>query len=491
MFNLSPVWKIRLIIGGIVLAIIAVVGGITTWYKFFRQVDDGPFTTAEERFKYGSIGGEASGGLPYWIWAVLPRIFPDKLPGSGQGGYYSFGLVWEQGHEMPVGFTKKIVGFPRVANNCAICHAATYRTKADEPPSIVAAAPNHTGRIQLLLRFLTDCAADPRFNADVLLPEIEKHTKFSLLDRLAWRYAVIPMTKKALVTRGGQFAWMNRSWVPAWGPGRDDPMNLTKYFMTSLPVDNTVGQADFPSIWNLGLREGKFLNWGGETPSPRSVIIDSALGLQADPKTVVSNAAWIEDYLVKKRAPKYPYPIDAQLAGKGKTVFDANCNSCHGLGAGTRVGQIIDVHDVGTDDNRLITWTAEAARIANEAVAKLGVDRIPITKPAINGYQAVPLDGIWLRAPYLHNGSVPNLRELLKPPAERSKTFYRGYDVYDPVNVGFDTQSADARQAGFLFDVSLKGNGNGGHLYGTTLQPPDKDALVEYMKTLGPNEGQQ
>jgi hypothetical protein len=490
MLQLSPVWKKRLIVGGIALAVIVAVGGFTTWYKFFRQVDDGPFASAEERFKYGSIDAEATGGLPYWIWVVLPRIFPDKLPGSGQGGYYSFGLAWEQGHEMPVGFTKKIVGFPRVANNCAICHVTTYRLTSNETPSIVPAGPDHTVQIQLLLRFLTDCANDPRFNADTLLPEIEKNTNFSLLDRVAWRYVVIPQTKKALIARGGQLAWMNRSGVPAWGPGRDDPMNLTKYFMTTLPVDNTVGQADMPSIWNLGLREGKALNWGGETPSPRSVIIDSALGLQADPKTVSDNASWIEAYLVKKRPPKYPFPINQQLADKGKAVFDANCNSCHGLGPGTRVGQIIDIHDVATDDNRLVTWTAEAAKIANEAVAKLGVSRIPITKPAINGYQAVPLDGIWLRGPYLHNGSVPNLRELLKPAAERVKTFYRGYNVYDPVNVGFDTQSADARQAGFLYDASLKGNGNGGHLYGTTLPPPDKDALVEYMKTLGPSEGQ-
>jgi hypothetical protein len=77
---------------------------------------------------------------------------------------------------------------------------------------------------------------------------------------------------------------------------------------------------------------------------------------------------------------------------------------------------------------------------------------------------------------------------MLKPAAERVKTFYRGYDVYDPANVGFDSQSAEARQAGFLFDTSLRGNGNGGHLYGTTLQQHDKEALLEYMKTMGPSD---
>jgi len=59
------------------------------------------------------------------------------------------------------------------------------------------------------------------------------------------------------------------------------------------------------------------------------------------------------------------------------------------------------------------------------------------------GYANSPLDGIWLRAPYLHNGSVPTLRDLLQPSANRPKTFYRGYDVYDQKNVGFVTDVAE------------------------------------------------
>ncbi len=490
MIALSPVWKKRLLVAGVILAVLPSAIGFTASFKFFRQIDDGPFANAEERFKYGSIDGESKAGLPYWIWVVLPRVFPDYLPHSAQGGYYSFGVVWEQGHEMPVGFTKKIIGFPRVANNCAICHTSTYRTATNQNPVVVAAGPNHTANIQLLLRFLINCGASTRFNPDVLLPEIEKHTHFSLLDRLAWRYLIIPRTKQARIAQGTQLAWMNRAHIPAWGAGRDDPMNLTKYFMTDLPWDKTVGSADFPSIWNLGLREGKFLNWCGETPSPRSVIIDSALGLQANPKTVSATAAWIEAYLVHKRPPRYPFPVDTALAAQGKTVFQAHCYNCHGTASDTRYGQIIDFRDVGTDTNRLFTWTAQAAQIANQKVAALGVHRVPITKPALNGYQAVPLDGIWLRAPYLHNGSVPNLRELLEPVENRSTVFYRGYDLYDPANVGFDSTSPEAQQLGSRIDVSEIGNGNAGHLYGTSLAKDQKLALLEYLKTIGPTEDQ-
>ena len=104
-----------------------------------------------------------------------------------------------------------------------------------------------------------------------------------------------------------------------------------------------------------------------------------------------------------------------------------------------------------------------------------------------NGYANSPLDGIWLRAPYLHNGSVPNLRELLEPASKRTRKFYRGNDVYDPQNVGFvsNIPEQDGRIF-YLFDTDKPGNGNGGHegkQYGTDLLPAEKQALLEYLKT--------
>ncbi len=111
-----------------------------------------------------------------------------------------------------------------------------------------------------------------------------------------------------------------------------------------------------------------------------------------------------------------------------------------------------------------------------------------------NGYANMPLDGIWLRAPYLHNGSVPTLRDLLAPPEDRPDLFYRGYDVFDPEKVGFvsglerirelEGLSAEGvRRRYFLFDTAERGNRNGGHTYGTRLPSGEKAALVEYMKT--------
>lgn len=94
----------------------------------------------------------------------------------------------------------------------------------------------------------------------------------------------------------------------------------------------------------------------------------------------------------------------------------------------------------------------------------------------------MPLDGIWLRAPYFHNGSVPTLRALLFLD-ERPARFHRAYDVYDWDAVGFVSAGPEAAKSGFLFDTSVRGNGNGGHTYGQDLPVRDREALLEHLKT--------
>jgi len=101
-----------------------------------------------------------------------------------------------------------------------------------------------------------------------------------------------------------------------------------------------------------------------------------------------------------------------------------------------------------------------------------------------NGYVNVPLEGLWLRGPYLHNGSVPTLADLLEEPAQRPKLFFRGYDVLDPERVGFVSKGPEAERVGFRYDTSVVGNSNGGHLWGTTVSADDKHAMIEYLKTL-------
>jgi mono/diheme cytochrome c family protein len=471
-----------------VLIIVVGIGAVYGWYKFFHEEPQPAWITSDPdmRFKYGSIGAEADAGIPYWIFYVLPRIFPDKLPGPG--GYASFGAPWEEGRELPVGFTKKTIGFPRVANTCSVCHTASYRVSEDSSPVFVPTGPNHTLDLWAFFRFLVDCARDPRFNADTLMAEIRLVTDLSLVDQAIYRYLLIPITQKRLLERETQFAWLYHPGFPPWGRGRDDAMNLTKYFMIRWPMDDSLGPTDMPSLWNLGKykpEQGMRMNFAGDSHDPYSVVIDSALGLLGAPpkdnEEFLKQIRWMLDYLKAKRAPAYPFAIDQARAEQGKAVFDAECAGCH---ASERTGTVVPLAEIGTSRDRIDTWNERAAAEANKVVQEMGIERPGLVEEPLTGYVAAFLDGIWLRAPYLHNGSVPSLHDLLEPADARPKVFYRGYDVYDPVKVGFVTEGPEAEQTGSRHDASLKGGGNRGHEFGSELPAADKEALLEYLKTL-------
>lgn len=96
-------------------------------------------------------------------------------------------------------------------------------------------------------------------------------------------------------------------------------------------------------------------------------------------------------------------------------------------------------------------------------------------------YKAAPLAGIWATAPYLHNGSVPNLYELLLPSNERTTKFYVGSREFEPKKVGFKTEQAAGTT---LFDTSLPGNSNAGHDTYGTFNEEQRWQLVEYLKSL-------
>jgi cytochrome c5 len=96
-------------------------------------------------------------------------------------------------------------------------------------------------------------------------------------------------------------------------------------------------------------------------------------------------------------------------------------------------------------------------------------------------YEAHPLAGVWATSPYLHNGSVPNLYQLLLPAAERVKEFYTGDLEFDPVNVGY---VSDGRRGGFKFDTTIPGNWNTGHEFAASLTHDQRMDLIEYLKAL-------
>jgi len=139
---------------------------------------------------------------------------------------------------------------------------------------------------------------------------------------------------------------------------------------------------------------------------------------------------------------------------------------------------------IGTDPGRLDSYTpAFRERQLSDLFAGTPYHFRHFVKT--DGYANHPLDGLWLRAPYLHNGSVPTLADLLLPPHERPVAFVRGFDVVDQDRGGFVAPPCDpdgtAPAEGFCFDTRLPGNGSQGHVYGTTLSEAERSALLAYL----------
>ena len=189
----------------------------------------------------------------------------------------------------------------------------------------------------------------------------------------------------------------------------------------------------------------------------------------------------IEAWILDLPAPPFPAErIDRVGAERGRGSYQAACASCHAIGA-PRIGQVTDLAEIGTDPERLQSFTAELSTKMNTIGEGHPWKFSHFRKT--DGYANMPLDGLWLRAPYLHNGSVPTLRALLFP-EERPVEFYRAYDVFDWADVGFVWRGAEAEREGVKFDTRVRGNSNAGHTYGQQLSRGEREDLLEYLKTL-------
>jgi mono/diheme cytochrome c family protein len=436
-----------------------------------------------EHFKYGALGTEERAGVPYWIFRVLPTVFADKLPKRPGEGYEKLGFIYEsKGRDRPIGTTNGGGAIKLAGLNCATCHAGTYRETPTSPRRIVLGMPANQMDLQSYLRFLTASAQDPRFTASTLLDAIERVSPdFGFFDKLVFRLFVVSRTRSGILDRAKDTAWFDRR--PPQGPGRVDTFNPYKVlFGFDMTADETVGTVDLPSLWNQRPRRGLWLHWDGNNDLVEERNKSAAIGAGATPDSLDLPAlARVEEWILDLKAPPYPASrIDAARSARGRAVYATECASCHDFGA-KDIGQVTELAKIGTDPERLNSFT-------KELVAKMNT--LGEGKPwrfshfrKTNGYANAPLDGLWLRAPYLHNGSVPTLRALLFPET-RPAQFYRAYDVYDWNDVGFVSNGPDAAREGVLFDTRLKGNSNAGHVYGQQLTPAQREDLLEYLKTL-------
>jgi mono/diheme cytochrome c family protein len=480
----------KLFVGFLVLLFL----GMLVYWRFVVEspVD---YEAIEQHFKYGSIGSEAGNGLPYWIWKVLPEVFPEYLPDGGKAGYESLGFVYEKGpdgktNDTPIGFSKRrMQGIVRVGLNCSVCHTAALRESEAAERRVVLGMPAHQLDLLSYFKFIFDCAGDGRFTVENMMAEIDARANLDPVERTIYKIA-IPRARQEILRLRGRASFMLEH--PS-GAGRIDtftPYKAVQFNFTHTD-DFSVGNADFPSIWNQQPREGMFLHWDGNNDSVFERNISAAIGAGATPVSLdLPRMQRVRDWIWTLPPPKYPWAIDQALAARGAPLYKQYCAECHGMPEnqfkGGKVGTVVPIEMIGTDRERYDSYSLDLTQ--NQYTLGSGTSWRFTHFRKSNGYANMPLDGVWARGPYLHNGSVPTLRDLLDPPDKRPKSFYRGNDVYDPKKVGFvvDRPASNGRTL-TPYDTKTRGNGNGGHTgkaYGVDLPDADKDALVEYLKTL-------
>jgi mono/diheme cytochrome c family protein len=196
-------------------------------------------------------------------------------------------------------------------------------------------------------------------------------------------------------------------------------------------------------------------------------------------------------YMSSLKPPKYPYPIDEELASRGEVAFRRVCVECHGTYGrdGSYPEKLVSIEEVQTDRVRLDSLTPGHRDAYLQSWFNDYGKKTSVRDPG--GYVAPPLDGIWASGPYLHNGSVPTLWHVLHP-KERPKAWQRTENGYDQEKVGLQVQThpsvpkevtADWERRTW-FDTTAFGKSAAGHEFPDKLTEEEKRAVLEYLKSL-------
>jgi hypothetical protein len=333
-----------------------------------------------------------------------------------------------------------------------------------------------------------------------------------------FRETIILLKARAelLVKISGQMTGPGKLPLTPGGPGRgDDWAIIRNQILPTSAAIPVIQQLKFPPLWGFGRLA--WLHYDGNTTSVMQRNTGQSLGTGAmfDTTTYAStveprNLHELELLARRLAPPVWPEEvlgrIDAAAAERGKRLYESHCARCHTSAADPL---LVEVGEVGTDPLRARVFDAPVAgrpfvdvlaaaadRYLTAAYDRAGVpaDERRVIEPEaarwrVTGrYATRDLASAWASPPYLHNGSVPTLHDLLQPAAARPRRFWIGHRDYDPVRLGYATVAAPADPRAvdypaFEFDTSLPGNSSAGHEYGTDLPAADKQDLLEYLKT--------
>jgi len=259
-----------------------------------------------------------------------------------------------------------------------------------------------------------------------------------------------------------------------------------------------------PPWWRMAKKHAMFNLGEGRGDHARLMMSASMLCTDSIDalETIDAYAPDVAAYIKSLSPPAWPFSIERDKSAAGQAIFEATCSACHGVYATDDNGvrersrdsypnRLVPIDEIGTD--------ATLVEQAFDARGQAYIDWFNrswygelSTAQAGRGYVAPPLDGIWATAPFLHNGSVPTVRTLLDS-SQRPVRWYRpardaaDKEAYDPANLGWRILADDAIgdvPTERIYDTTRTGYGNGGHRFGDHLDDAERDAVIEYLKTL-------
>jgi mono/diheme cytochrome c family protein len=480
--------------------------------------------TSKDYFLYGSTGTEL---MPLPVFQVLPSLFPEHFQPAGPNAgdwVTQFGFVRGKpgvNEGLPVGMSvssyRPKSGAPSpvqfVGFNCAACHTARIFRSATDTGALVYGMGNDAIDLVAFGDAIKSSLLDPRLSAhsvDSVL-HIRRGRGLTVSERVMTTL-YLQQFRAALATevpmRDLPFGGMqlrDASVMPS-GPGRNQPMKETMRFLVRRTPIPDGGSSKIPSLYRQERRVWAQFDGSVRDPLTRNSL--AALGVGASLQNLrvplmLNTLRQTYEYVKDLDPPRFTdvFPearIDSARAAKGRVAYATYCASCHGQPGdkpgtwvkGARQGAVSSIAEVGTDDART---TFRYYKETADYIYNFFPTGHPL-KPkrddvrATAGFINSPIEAAFTRAPYLHNGSVATLAELinLKP---RRTVIYRGSNLYDTNDVGLvSPDTADAR-AYFRYDTHVYGNSNRGHDFPWAYHGPNWDEnvlrnLLEYLKTL-------
>ena len=413
-------------------------------------------------------GGYMSCGMPYRAWRRVAAAEPrgPQVPGrSARNAELPYSLTLEMDAR----------GTEIVNNNCLVCHAAEFDGE------LVIGLGNEW----------LDFTDDPRRLVDAIGAYVAGEAQTAAWKKWAQRINAIapymitdtvgvnpaPNLTLALIAH-------RDAKTLAWS---DEPL-LEPPPETPLPVS-------VPPWWRIGKKHALFYNAMARGDHARFMMMKSLVCADdtAEAEAIDGRFVHVRAFLAALRAPPWPFEIDAALAARGEAVFERHCSACHGTygPGGTYPNLVVALDVVGTDPEYARQASDEAGRFM-DWFNRSWYGEIATARPA-PGYIAPPLDGIWATAPFLHNGSVPTLAALLdsktRPTYWQRDFEQREFDrqalgwKYRALETGKDSIE-DPQQRKQVYDTTLRGYSSQGHLFGDDLTASERDAVLEYLKTL-------